>query len=125
LEPRISKISATLNKVYFTQIVDNLISNAFKFTPAGKKVTIILERNENWVIFKVEDEGPGIGDELKDRLFHQYNRQTDMHLQSLPPMGLGLAIVHKYTLAMQGIVTCEDCPGGGTCFTVKLPLNLS
>jgi signal transduction histidine kinase len=125
VESDVEKISATLNRVYFTQIADNLLSNAFKFTPNGKKVFVTLKKKDNRVILTVEDEGPGIGDELKDQLFHQYSRQTDMHLQELPPTGLGLAIVRKYTDAMKGKVKCEDRPGGGTCFTVDLPMNIS
>ena len=121
----VEKVSASLNRVYFTQITDNLLSNAVKFTPNGKKVTLRLKKEGNKAVLRVEDEGPGISEELKDTLFHQYNRQTDMHSQSLPPKGLGLAIVNKYARAMKGYVTCEDCPGSGACFTVELPLDLS
>jgi signal transduction histidine kinase len=122
---QIDKVSAVLNQVYFTQIADNLFSNAFKFTPAGKKVRIILESNDDKVILTVEDEGPGISDEMKETLFVQYSRQTNMNTQGLPPTGLGLAIVNKYAQAMDGKVTCKDSPGGGTCFTVELPLDMS
>jgi signal transduction histidine kinase len=102
--------------------VDNLLSNAFKFTPPGKKVRLSLKKEDDEVVLKVQDEGPGITEDLIGRIFHQYNRQTDMNTQALPPLGLGLAIVHKYAMVMNGTVTCENCPGGGTCFTVKLPL---
>jgi signal transduction histidine kinase len=121
LEVDISEIKANLNRVYFTQIVDNLLSNAFKFSLPGKKVHVLLGTENGEAVLKVQDEGPGITEDLIDRIFHQYNRQTDMQTQNLPPLGLGLAIVHKYALAMNGNVTCENCPHRGTCFTVKLP----
>ena len=124
LETKINPIKAELNKVYFTQIVDNLVSNAFKFTPPEKKVKISLQKTKESILLKVEDEGPGISEELRDQLFNQYSRQTDMHSQHLPPTGLGLAIVQKYTLAMKGKVRCENSPGGGTLFTVELPFSL-
>jgi len=120
-ESEIEPVRANLNRVYFTQIVDNLLSNAFKFTPSGKKVRILMKKIGDEIVLNIEDEGPGISDELKDRVFHQYRRQTDMHTQGLPPTGLGLAIVHQYTLLMNGSVRCEDCPGGGTCFTIIFP----
>jgi signal transduction histidine kinase len=119
----IEEITVNLNRVYFTQVADNLFSNALKFTPAGKKVKISLKRKGLQVILGVEDEGPGISAELKEKLFDQYRRQTDMHLQGLPPKGLGLAIVEKYTKAMKGKVTFEDCPGGGTLFIVEFPIG--
>ena len=125
IDQQIDKVSANLNRVYFTQIADNLLSNAFKYTPNGKKVTVTLKIRDKRVIFTVEDEGPGISAEMKESLFHQYTRQTDMHTQELPPAGLGLAIVKKYTEAMKGKVICEDCPGGGACFKIELPLDFS
>lgn len=123
VEQEISEVRASLNRLYFTQIVDNLLSNAVKFTPPGKRIRVRLHESEGEVILNVQDEGPGINEEMAARIFHQYSRQTDMSSQNLPPMGLGLAIVHKYTLAMHGIVRCENCPEGGTCFTVELPLQ--
>jgi len=122
LESSIQPVRANLNKVYFTQIVDNLLSNAFKFNPSGKKVRVNLQTEGDEIVLRVQDEGPGISEELIGRIFHQYNRQTDMQTQNLPPLGLGLAIVYRYTLAMSGSVKCENCPQGGTCFTVKFPL---
>lgn len=126
LETDIKPVKATLNLVYFTQIADNLISNAIKFTPNGKRIRIKLDEENGKVMLRVQDEGPGIPEDLKESIFHQYNRQTEMQMQNLPPVGLGLAIVHKYTLAMKGKITVEDCPDtGGTCFTVELPKELS
>jgi signal transduction histidine kinase len=125
LSLQIEEVTANLNRVYFTQIADNLFSNAFKFTPNGKRVKINLRKNRAKVILEVQDEGPGISKELQEELFHQYRRQTIMHTQELPPKGLGLAIVNKYTEAMKGRVQYEDCPGGGSCFTVELPLDIA
>jgi two-component system, sensor histidine kinase and response regulator len=122
VDSEIVEIRANLNRVYFAQIVDNLLSNAFKFTPPGKNVRVILIKEEGEVVLRVQDEGPGITEDLIGRIFHQYNRQTDMNTQALPPLGLGLAIVHKYAMAMNGTVSCENCPNGGTCFTVKFPV---
>lgn len=120
LDVEISDIAAKLNRVYVTQIFDNLISNAVKFTPDDKSISIrLIEKNGN-ILFTIKDEGPGLDREKIPVIFDQYNRQTSMKDQELSQDGLGLAIVYKYTTAMQGKVTCESTTGQGTKFIVEL-----
>jgi len=120
LDVEISDIAAKLNRVYVTQIFDNLISNAVKFTPDDKSISIrLIEKNGN-ILFTIKDEGPGLDREEIPVIFDQYNRQTSMKDQELSQDGLGLAIVYKYTTAMQGKVTCESTTGQGTKFIVEL-----
>jgi signal transduction histidine kinase len=121
LEAELTDISARLNRVYVTQIFDNLLSNAVKFTPADKLISIqLIEINRN-ILFSILDEGPGLDQEKIPVIFDQYNRQTSMKDQELSQDGLGLAIVYKYTTAMNGKVSCESKPGEGTKFIVELP----
>ncbi len=115
------KIIAKLNRVYITQIFDNLISNAVKFTPEGKLMRITLNKKDNIVYFSIADEGPGMDPEEIKTVFSAYNRQTSMIEQDKAQDGLGLAIVYKYTTAMQGRVNCESEKGKGTTFMVELP----
>lgn len=120
LDVEISDIAAKLNRVYVTQIFDNLISNAVKFTPDDKSISIrLIEKNGN-ILFTIKDEGPGLDREKIPVIFDQYNRQTSMKDQELSQDGLGLAIVYKYTTAMQGKVTYESTTGQGTKFIVEL-----
>lgn len=120
LDVEISDIAAKLNRVYVTEIFDNLISNAVKFTPDDKSISIrLIEKNGN-ILFTIKDEGPGLDREKIPMIFDQYNRQTSMKDQELSQDGLGLAIVYKYTTAMQGKVTCESTTGQGTKFIVEL-----
>jgi signal transduction histidine kinase len=121
LEAEIRDISARLNRVYITQIMDNLISNAIRFTPEGKTIRVRLSQQEEKVEFCVCDEGPGMEKEKLERIFDQYNRQTSMFDQEKARYGLGLAIVYKYTTAMKGQVRCESETGKGTSFFVELP----
>lgn len=123
LEAQIDSISAKLNRVYITQIFDNLLSNAVKFTPEGKSISLFLTAKSGNIIFSIQDQGPGIDQEKIQVIFDQYNRQTSMKDQGLFPDGLGLAIVYKYTTAMNGTVSCESKPGGGTKFTMELPIQ--
>ncbi len=121
----IAPASARLNRVYMTQIMDNLISNAVKFTPAGKSVSIALAEQSGAVNFSISDEGPGLDLQETENIFEQYRRQVAMTEQETPAEGLGLAIVYKYTTAMGGEVNYKTSPGKGTTFTVTLPVTLS
>lgn len=121
LKADMTDISAKLNRVYVTQILDNLLSNAVKFTPDGKSIHIKLCETKGNIQFIVHDEGRGITQEKIKNIFNQYNRQTSMLDQEQTQNGLGLAIVYKYTTAMQGTVSCESTLGKGTKFVLILP----
>jgi len=114
-------ITARLNRVYITQIIDNLLSNAVKFTPEGKSIVIQLTELNGRVLFMIQNEGPGISRDMVHKIFDQYSRQTSMMDQELVQDGLGLAIVNKYTIAMNGTVNCKSKLGEGTIFEVELP----
>lgn len=122
LKSELAPISAKLNRVYITQIFDNLLSNAIKFTPEGKAINIRLFVKDNILHFYVFDEGPGIEQDKIAKVFDQYKRQTSMFEQEIAQDGLGLAIVYKYTTAMQGTVRCESEIARGTRFYVELPV---
>jgi signal transduction histidine kinase len=123
LDAQIDNIDAKLNRVYVTQIFDNLLSNAVKFSPEEKVISIRLIELNGYILFSIHDEGPGIAMEKIPVIFDQYNRQTSMKDQELSQDGLGLAIVYKYTIAMNGKVSCESKPGEGTKFFVELPCS--
>ena len=124
LHTDIQSHSARLNRVYITQIYDNLFSNAVKFSPENGSVWISLKAGRKNSVFSIRDEGPGFEEAKAKEIFEQYRRQTSMSEQELPPEGLGLAIVYKYTTAMKGVVKLETKPGKGTTFTVEIPTNL-
>jgi signal transduction histidine kinase len=119
----LTDISAKLNRVYVTQIFDNLISNAVKFTPEGKSVRLTLIKKAEKIIFSVSDQGPGMDEDQIRKIFDQYSRQTSMKDQDIIQQGLGLAIVYKYTTAMSGKVSCESVIEKGTNFIVELPCS--
>jgi signal transduction histidine kinase len=115
------EISAKFNRVYLTQIFDNLISNAVKFSPDKGSIHVRLAKNNGKIEFTVRDEGPGMVKEKIRKIFDEYSRQKSMIEQERSQEGLGLAIVYKYTTAMHGTVSCESEPGKGTTFVVELP----
>ncbi|MEW6757460.1 MAG: PAS domain S-box protein [Acidobacteriota bacterium] len=101
------------------QVVENLLSNALHFTPAGGSVRVSVGREgEGRVKLEVADAGPGIAPELLPRLFEPFQSRRK------GGTGLGLAIVHKIVEAHGGTVEARNNdPGPGATFTVTLPLE--
>ena len=115
----LEELHAELNEVYILQIIDNLISNAIKYTPVGASVSITLSGDNGKALLEVKDTGIGIPKDLIPDIFDQYEHKKH-HLQQLDPdTGLGLAIVKKYVNAMNGRVWCESEPDQGSSFFIE------
>ncbi|MEI7937133.1 MAG: hybrid sensor histidine kinase/response regulator [Verrucomicrobiota bacterium] len=105
-----------------SQVLDNLLSNAIKFSPPGKQIRLtVCPPGASYVECQVQDEGPGFTAEDKTRMFRRYARLSARPTGGEPSTGLGLSIVKKLVLAMQGELVCETTPGNGTTFTFRLP----
>lgn len=102
--------------------IENLVSNAIKFSPAGSTVTIRLQRNGEGGIFRIEDEGPGILEEEVPLLFGKFTRLSARPTNGEASTGLGLHIVHELVTAMDGRVTYHPRDGKGSVFLIALPL---
>ena len=102
------------------QILMQLLSNAFKFTPAGGEVTVELQTEPGWVRLTVSDNGPGIPPEEADALFDRYLHPEK---RPLPPhgLGLGLPICRHLAEGHGGRILVESRAGKGTRVTVLLP----
>lgn len=96
----------------------NLLTNAIKYAPNGKKVIIEGEENHENVIIKVKDFGSGIPEDQKKLIFARFRR---VYKGAIKGTGLGLAIVEKLVELHKGSVHAEDNPEGGTVFVVELP----
>ena len=103
------------------QVLDNLLSNAIKFSPPGKKIFFKVRSENSHVEFQIQDQGPGFKPEDRARLFHRYARLSARPTGGEPSTGLGLSIVNKLVLAMNGKLSCHSIHGEGTTFTVQLP----
>lgn len=95
----------------------NLIENAVKFSPRGGVVEVGLKARKDWWLITVRDEGPGIPESEKDRVFERFYRGKD-HRQGT---GLGLAIVKHVVKAHGGKIELETLVGKGTTFYLYLP----
>jgi len=105
------------------QILDNLISNALKFSPPDKRIFISVRPAGNRAECAVRDEGPGFTAEDKAKMYRRYVRLSARPTGGEPSTGLGLSIVRKLVQGMGGELTCESIPEKGATFTVHLPLS--
>jgi signal transduction histidine kinase len=113
----------TADRLYTEQVFENLISNAIKFSPLSKRVFVNVEKRGEAVVVEVKDEGPGITDEDKKKLFGKYQKLSARPTGNEISTGLGLSIVKKFVDAMGGEIWCESEAGKGASFFVKLPLS--
>ncbi|MGI8432776.1 MAG: sensor histidine kinase [Chthoniobacterales bacterium] len=104
------------------QVLDNLISNAVKYSPPKSRVLVEAAREEDHLRISVKDEGPGISAEDQKRLFGRFTRLTARPTGGESSTGLGLSIVKRLVEAMQGTIACQSVLGHGATFTVRLPL---
>jgi signal transduction histidine kinase len=111
----------------FRQIIDNLLSNALKYSPAGKRVWIDASftahnpSNTRYVRIEIKDEGPGLTEDDKNKLFGKFARLSAKPTGGEHSTGLGLAIVKRLVDVMDGRVWCESLVGKGAAFVLEFP----
>ncbi len=112
-----------LNPVLITQAITNLIENAIKYCPDGKKVDVVTERlDDNRIAIRVRDYGTGIAREHLDRIFERFYRVDKARSREVGGTGLGLSIVKNVAQAHGGFVGVETEPGLGSTFSMVLPI---
>lgn len=104
------------------QALDNLVSNAIKYSPDGGAVTVRASSNERWVELQVQDTGMGISEEESARIFTRFFRTQAARKAEIPGVGLGLSITKTIVERHGGKISCASTPGAGTTFTVTLPV---
>lgn len=112
---------AVFDKSALTQIADNLISNAIKFSAFNKKVYIKLFCNESNVSLSVLDEGPGISEEDQTKLFGKFTKLSAIPTANESSTGLGLSIAKKYAQLINSNLYCKSILGNGAEFILEIP----
>jgi signal transduction histidine kinase len=105
------------------QLIDNLISNALKFTPEGGRVSVRVSNGGPTATIEVSDTGMGISPEDQEKLFERFYRTTDVEKLALPGLGLGLSICKAIAESHGGSISVSSTQGHGTTFTVELPIS--
>ena len=115
-------LSIRMEASQMERVLANLIQNAVKYSPAGTTISVSAHMTNNAELeFTVEDEGPGIPAEYRERIFDPFFRMRTAQQSELSGHGLGLAICKSIVLAHGGRIQIRDRPGGGACFSVFLP----
>jgi len=105
------------------RVLANLLDNAVKYSPDGGPIDVRLQREGDWVAIDVTDQGIGIPDEDKPRIFERFQRASNVE-QRIGGTGIGLASVRHIVDSHGGSITVRSQEGSGTTFTVRLPIGL-
>lgn len=117
LSVTVAKATALADREYVIEIVENLLCNAREASPAGGGVELMVEVAGDDIEIRVDDNGPGVAPELRERIF-------DLYFTTRPSgSGIGLGEVARMVAAMNGTVRVEKTPLGGARFRVRIPIK--
>ncbi|HEY3232983.1 MAG TPA: GAF domain-containing sensor histidine kinase, partial [Roseiflexaceae bacterium] len=104
------------------QVLQNLIGNAIKYSPAGGLVSVRVERRSEWAYVDVTDQGIGIPQEAVAKLFERFYRASNVDGRGIGGMGIGLYVVKEIVTLHGGKIAVTSQEGEGSTFTICLPL---
>jgi signal transduction histidine kinase len=102
-----------------SEAIENLLSNALKFTPPGGRIDVDVVADDATVAIRVADTGVGVAEEDLEHLFERFFRTSSA--ESVPGAGLGLSIVKAIVDAHDGLIAVDSTPGAGTTIELSLP----
>lgn len=121
----IENMEITNSKDYLTRILDNLISNAIKFSPAHSQVVFTATRLNNNLVFSIKDNGPGFTELDKQQLFMRFKKLSARPTANEASSGLGLFIVKQLTNLMHGDIQVISEFGKGSEFVLTVPIEMA
>ncbi len=116
-------LSMLLDRQRIEQVVDNLLTNAAKYSPPGTTVRVRLAVQDGRAQLSVQDQGIGISAADRDRLFTRFFRAREAEERSIQGVGLGLSIAREIVEAHGGRIEVDSEPGVGSTFRVRLPIE--
>jgi signal transduction histidine kinase len=117
-----NELFGLVDESILVQVLDNLVSNAVKFSPSNRNIYVRVKENRDTVRIEVQDEGPGISDADQKKLFGKFARLSAHPTAGESSTGLGLSIVKTMVEAMNGKIWCESKEGFGAAFIMEFPL---
>jgi len=119
--PGVETMYLELDDNKFMQAINNLISNAIKFTPDGGEITVALEEKEETILIKVSDTGVGIPGKYHATLFEKFTKARRPGIKGEPSVGLGMSIIKTIVEWHQGHIWFQSEENKGTTFFVEVP----
>lgn len=117
-----SELQASLDPRLTGRVVENLVSNAFKYTKPGGRIRVMARNRNGTVAMSVSDDGEGVPDTYKEAIFRKFSQAPPGHAdQTRKGTGLGLAFCRLAIEAHGGKIWVVDAPGGGSEFRIELP----
>jgi two-component system phosphate regulon sensor histidine kinase PhoR len=104
------------------QVLTNLIDNAIKYCPSHSEIRVTWTQEENEIVLRVSDNGPGIAEKYLDRLFERFYRLDKGRSREMGGTGLGLSIVKHIMQRHNGSIKAESSVGHGTTFVCRFPI---
>lgn len=138
------EIDAWYDKSLLEKLVFNLLSNAFKYTPAGKDIRMLVRSQAyeeleeryrpdvcpknncdgmRYLLLRIEDSGKGISKEERDKIFIPFYQVPESMVSNIPGTGIGLSLVYSIVKLCRGSIFVEDMERSGACFVVVLPIS--
>ncbi len=128
-KPSVNEAFTMVDRDKLEKIINNLLSNAFKFTPEGGEINVNLNRNEilgkSYIVIEVDDTGVGIPDEYRSRIFDRFYQVDDTSKKNQGGSGIGLALVKELVMLQKWDVNVKNGSNGGTKFTITIPVEES
>lgn len=116
-------VSANINREKMTRVINNLITNAVKFSPSGSTIAVMLSAEKNKMTISVKDQGIGIPEDIRDKVFDLFTEAKRFGTSGEQPYGLGLSISKQIIESHDGEIWFDTEEGKGTTFYISLPLN--
>ncbi len=110
------------DEIHFTNVMDNLIENAIKYSVEKAEIAIRIYDNNSKLIFSVKDQGIGISSSEKKYIFEKFYRVNSKTVMKKDGFGLGLTYVKTVIEAHQGQITVDSTPEKGSTFNIEIPL---
>ncbi len=117
-------LSVMADPNFLREVLDNLISNAVKYSPMERTIRTVISQEVNWGTISVIDQGPGFTEEDKKKVFGRFMKLSAQPTGGESSVGLGLSIVKQMIEVMGGQISLESEEGQGSTFKVRLPLLL-
>ena len=115
LDPNLPPVAADPNQL--SQVLINLIKNSLEATDGTGRIVLSSGHQADQVWFSIKDTGKGMTPEVREKIFHPFFTTKEKGT------GLGLAVIHKIITDHNGTIELDSTPGGGTTFTIRLPIQ--